>query len=109
MYISFNNADKILQISLTLRSDQINYFKGERGDIIAMKNIKINEYNNIKNLNLVRTTIVIINLKYQNKKISKNGITQKEMISTKINLKTVQVKIRKHMTSKNSNQYTIVQ
>jgi len=68
MYISWNNTDKVLQISLTLWSDQINNFEGVKGDIIAMKNIKINEYNNIKNLNLVRSTIVIINLKIPEQK-----------------------------------------
>jgi len=68
MYILWNNTDKILQISLTLWSDQINDFEGEKGDIIAMNNIKINEFNNIKNLNLVRSTIVIINLKIPEQK-----------------------------------------
>ena len=68
MYTLWNNTDKILQISLTLWSDQINDFEGEKGDIIAMNNIKINEFNNIKNLNLVRSTIVIINLKIPEQK-----------------------------------------
>jgi len=52
----------VFQITLNLWNEKINEFKGKKEDIIAIKNAKIREYNYIKNLPLINSSRISINL-----------------------------------------------
>jgi len=62
IYFYFIILYLVLQITLNLWNEKINEFKGNKEDIISIKNAKIREYNYIKNLTLINSSRISINL-----------------------------------------------